>query len=144
MNNQQGPTVQHIELCSVFCNNLNGKGIWKRIDTCVCITESSLCCPPETVTTLLTGYMLRYKIQSLKNVLLAYIRGDSGIDSVAHVHLARMHVRTLTRQVSTRGGGLRALPWCSCTCCHCCPLCWCGLCRCLRSAGCKRAAALSR
>ena len=69
-----------MELRSIFCNNLNGKGIWKRTDTCVCITES-LCCAPETITTLLTGYILRYKIQSLKNILWAYIRGDSGIDS---------------------------------------------------------------
>ena len=45
MDNQQGPTVEHRELCSIFCNNLNGKSIWKRIDTCICITES-LCCPP--------------------------------------------------------------------------------------------------
>ena len=33
--NQQRPIVQHRELCSVFCNNLNGKRIWKRIDTCI-------------------------------------------------------------------------------------------------------------
>ena len=52
IDNQQGPPVQHRELCSVFCNNLNGKRIWKRIDTCTCITES-LCCTPETNTTLL-------------------------------------------------------------------------------------------
>ena len=25
--NQQGPTLQHKELCSVFCNNLNGERI---------------------------------------------------------------------------------------------------------------------
>ena len=29
--------------------------IWKRIDTCVCVTES-LCCTPETNTTLLINY----------------------------------------------------------------------------------------
>ena len=56
MDKQQGPTVEHRELCSVLCNNLNGKRIWKRIDihvyTCICITES-LCCTPETGTTLL-------------------------------------------------------------------------------------------
>ena len=33
-------------------NDLNGKRIWKRIDTCICITES-LCCTPEANTTLL-------------------------------------------------------------------------------------------
>ena len=36
--NQQGPTVQHRELCSILCNSLNGKIIWKRIDTGICIT----------------------------------------------------------------------------------------------------------
>ena len=53
--NQQEVTVQHKELCSIFCNNLNGKRIWKRIDTCTCITES-LCCTPETNTILLINY----------------------------------------------------------------------------------------
>ena len=46
MDNQQGPTVGHREFCSIFYNNLNGKRIWKRIDTCICITES-LCCALE-------------------------------------------------------------------------------------------------
>ena len=49
--NQQGPTVQHRDLYSIFCNNRNGKRIWKRRDTCICITES-FCCIPETNTTL--------------------------------------------------------------------------------------------
>ena len=39
--NQQGPTVQHRELCSILCNNLNGKRIWKRIDTCICLSGAS-------------------------------------------------------------------------------------------------------
>ena len=55
LDNQQGPTVQHRELCSIFCNNLIGKRIWKRIHICICITES-LCCTPETNTTLLINY----------------------------------------------------------------------------------------
>ena len=55
INNQQGPTVQHKERCSIFCNKLNGKRIGERIDTCICITES-LCCTPETNTTLLINY----------------------------------------------------------------------------------------
>ena len=40
-----------MELCSIFCNNENGK----RIDTCICITELS-CWTPETNTTLLINY----------------------------------------------------------------------------------------
>ena len=48
---QEGPTVQHRELYSIFYNNLDGKRIWKRMDICMCITES-LCCTPETNTRL--------------------------------------------------------------------------------------------
>ena len=49
MDNQQRPTVQHREFCSVLCNNLHGKRILKRKDTCVYKTES-LCYTPETNT----------------------------------------------------------------------------------------------
>ena len=35
MNNQQGPTVQHRELCSVLCGSLDGRRVWGRMDTCV-------------------------------------------------------------------------------------------------------------
>ena len=45
----QVPTVQLRELCSIFCNNLIGKTIWKRIDACIYIIES-LCHSPETNT----------------------------------------------------------------------------------------------
>ena len=43
------------ELCSVLCGSMDGRRIWGRMDTCVCMAES-LCCPPETLTTLLNGY----------------------------------------------------------------------------------------
>ena len=43
MDNQQGPDAKHRELCSILCNNLNGKRIWKRIDICICTTESFCC-----------------------------------------------------------------------------------------------------
>ena len=36
----------------------------RRMDTCICMTES-LCCPPETITTLLIA-MPQYKIKSSK------------------------------------------------------------------------------
>ena len=55
MDNQQGPAVQHRELCSVLCSSLDSKGVWGRMDTCICTAES-LYCPPETIITLLTGY----------------------------------------------------------------------------------------
>ena len=51
MDNQKGPTVWHRELCSRSCGSLD----WGRMYTCICMTES-LCCPPETITTLLISY----------------------------------------------------------------------------------------
>ena len=30
MNNQQGPTVQHKELCPTLCGSLDGRGVWER------------------------------------------------------------------------------------------------------------------
>ena len=57
INNQQGPSRQHREVCSVLCNNINGKRIFKRMDMCMCRTESLFCpCIPETNTTLLINY----------------------------------------------------------------------------------------
>ena len=53
--NQQGPTAQHMEFCSMLCGRLGGMGVWQGMDTCVCMTESLLL-PPESITTLLIGY----------------------------------------------------------------------------------------
>ena len=41
--------------CSVLRASLDGRGVWERRDTCVCMAES-LCCSPETITALLIGY----------------------------------------------------------------------------------------
>ena len=35
--------------------SLDRRGVWGRMDTCICIAESVLC-PPETITTLLISY----------------------------------------------------------------------------------------
>ena len=43
------------ELCSVSRGSLDGRGVWGRMDTCVCVAES-LCCLPEIITTVLIGY----------------------------------------------------------------------------------------
>ena len=40
MGNQQGPTVKHRELCSMLCGSLDGRELWGRMDTCICMTES--------------------------------------------------------------------------------------------------------
>ena len=55
MDNQQGPTVQYMDLCSMLCGGLDGRGVWGRMDSCVCMAESHR--SSETITTLLTGYM---------------------------------------------------------------------------------------
>ena len=55
MDNQQGPTVQHVELCSMLCGSLDGRGVWGRIDTCICMAES-FHCSPETITILVINY----------------------------------------------------------------------------------------
>ena len=52
MNNPQGPTVQHRKLWWMLRGAPNGRGIWRRMDTCICMAEA-LSCPPGTVTTLL-------------------------------------------------------------------------------------------
>jgi len=31
--------------------HLDGRGVWGRMDACICMAES-LCCPPETITAL--------------------------------------------------------------------------------------------
>ena len=55
MDNRHRPTIQHMELSSMLCYSLNGRGVWGRMDTCISMTESLLC-SPETLTILLTGY----------------------------------------------------------------------------------------
>ena len=50
MDKQQGPTVQHRELYSIFCDKPDGKEYVKEY-IYICITES-LCCTSEINTTL--------------------------------------------------------------------------------------------
>ena len=66
MDNQQGPSVQHMELRSMLGGSLDGRGVWGRVGTCICIAES-LHCSPEIVTTLLIGYTPMQNKQILKN-----------------------------------------------------------------------------
>ena len=44
-----------MQLCSMLCGSLDGRGVWGSMDACICMTESP-CCLPETITTLLIGY----------------------------------------------------------------------------------------
>ena len=58
--NKQGPTLKHSELCSMSCGSLERRGVWGRMDTCICIAEF-LCCPPKTIT---TSAIFQYKIKT--------------------------------------------------------------------------------
>ena len=46
---------RHRELCSMLCDSWDGRGVWGRTYTCICVAEC-LCCPRETITTLLISY----------------------------------------------------------------------------------------
>ena len=52
MDNQDGPTVWHMDLSWMLCGSLDGRGVWGRMDTCVCMADC-LHCSSETITTLL-------------------------------------------------------------------------------------------
>ena len=40
---QQGHAAQHRGLCLVLCGSLDGRGVWGRMDTCICMAESLHC-----------------------------------------------------------------------------------------------------
>ena len=57
MDNQQGPTVQHIELCSVNVTWQPGReGVWRRMNACVCMGECLRCHLKLSQHCLLIGY----------------------------------------------------------------------------------------
>ena len=55
MDNPQGPTVQHREVCLMLYGGLDERGVQGRMETCISMADF-LCCPPETPT-LLIGYI---------------------------------------------------------------------------------------
>ena len=58
----------------MLCGSLGGRGVWGRMDTCICMGET-LHCSCETTTTLLIGYtptqnkVLKKKIASPQTFL---------------------------------------------------------------------------
>ena len=66
MDNHQGPTILHRELCSVSRSSLAGRGVRARMDTCLWMTESPVPAVHLDITTLLIGYT---PIQNKKCVL---------------------------------------------------------------------------
>lgn len=65
MHNQQGPTIEQMELRSMLCGTLDGRGVWGRIDSCIWRAES-LPCPSETI-------MLLISYTPIQNKTLTYI-----------------------------------------------------------------------
>ena len=45
----------------MLCGSLDERGVWGRMDTCVCMSES-LHCSPGTATTLLINYNTKQKV----------------------------------------------------------------------------------
>ena len=69
-------------VCSMLCANWMAAGVWGRMDTCICMTES-LCFSPETITTLLTGCTPIHSQKFLQNQnLVSLPRGKEGGEGV--------------------------------------------------------------
>ena len=51
-----------MEIDSMLCVSLDGREVWGRMDTCICMAES-LNCSPETITTLLIVYKSESEIK---------------------------------------------------------------------------------
>ena len=57
-----------MELCLMLCDSLDGRGVWERTDTCICMAEF-LCYLPATIKTLLIGYTPVQNKKVLKKIL---------------------------------------------------------------------------
>ena len=78
MDSQQGSTVESMELCSMLCGSLDGRGVWGRMDTWISMAESFRC-SPELITTLLTGYTPTHNKKFKKRAaILATKEGNIG------------------------------------------------------------------
>ena len=64
IDNQQGPTLQHRELCSNLCGSLDLGRVCGRMGTCTWMAES-LRCLPETITTFLISFPVAHMVKHL-------------------------------------------------------------------------------
>ena len=55
MESQQGSAVQPREVCSMLPGSLDGRAVWGRMDTCICIAESLHCSLETAITWLMSG-----------------------------------------------------------------------------------------
>ena len=52
------------ELCSMLCGSLDGRGLWGRTVTCVCLAESLRCSLETVINAVSRLYPPQYKIKS--------------------------------------------------------------------------------
>ena len=77
--------------CSMLCGGLDGRGVWLRMDTCVCLAESP-CCSAKTVTSLLTCYtpIQNKKVKYIYIYIYIYSKGPglpwSPVVRIWHFH----------------------------------------------------------
>ena len=53
----------------MLCGSLDGRGVWERMDTCICMAES-LSCSPETITLLIRYTPIQNSLKKKKLLLL--------------------------------------------------------------------------
>ena len=61
------------KLCSMLWTSLEGRGVWGRINTCICMADS-LHCSPETITAMLISYISIQNKKVLKIVFNIHSR----------------------------------------------------------------------
>ena len=61
----------------MLCGSLDGREVWGRMDSCMCVAES-LHCSPETITALLTSYTL------VQIVVFFFLKNHMYLDNHKH------------------------------------------------------------
>ena len=52
--------------------SLDGRGVWVRMNTCICMAES-FHCPPETITTLFVNWLYLIQNKMFKKILFMFL-----------------------------------------------------------------------
>ena len=72
-----------------------GRGFGGRMDTCICMAES-LCCPPETITTLLIGYTPMKIFKTILHIFLKIGLKGNGANVAICIKTSALKTRTVT------------------------------------------------
>ena len=89
MDNQQGPTEEHMELCSMLCGSQDGRGVWERMCVHMCVHTQLLsrvwlcnpmdCSPPDS------SVHLIFQATVLECVAISYCWGSSWPRDQIHI-----------------------------------------------------------